>query len=253
MSGEQRASRRLAILIDADNISSRHLDNIVREATTLGTLTVRRIYGDWTTPNLAGWKSVVADHAIRPVQQFANTKGKNSSDGAMIIDAMDLLHSGKVDGFCLVSSDSDFTALATRIRNEGLAVYGFGEERTPRSLIAACDRFTFVEYLHAQTNETVAAPTTRLGNPAVLPEELTSLVVETIQQAADDTGWTTLAALGSLLTRRRPDFDSRQFGKRGLRALVESIPGVETEERATTGGHKHVWVRAMPSASEQSS
>lgn len=248
MSAEPVAARRLALLIDADNISAKHVTDAMKEAATLGTITVRRMYGDWTTPNLTSWKSVVADYAIRPVQQFTDSKGKNSTDAAMIIDAMDLLHSGKVDGSCLVSSDSDFTALASRIRNEGLAVLGFGEERTPRALIAACDKSVFVELLQSGAEGKMAMSAQSAGFARTDPKgnSLASLIVEVVEKAADEIRWMSLAALGCLISQQHPEVDPRGYGHKKLRTLVESLGMVDVEERMSPAGHRHVWVRSKP-------
>ncbi len=189
---------------------------------------VKRAYGDWTTSNLAGWKSVLHVHAVQPIQQFTYTRGKNATDSALIIDAMDLLHRGKVDGFCLVSSDSDFTRLATRIREAGLAVYGFGEKKTPQPFVAACDKFVFTEIL--------GEPAEKSKPQKAADSKLRELLLLAISSAAQEDGWASLGAVGSLVNKNDPSFDSRNFGYRKLSDLVRDQAYLEADERQSGGG-----------------
>lgn len=217
----------LAVLIDADNAPASVIEGILEEAARLGTTTVRRIYGDWTAPNLGSWKKVLLKHSIQPIQQFAYTSGKNATDSALIIDAMDLLHTHRFGGFCLVSSDSDFTRLAQRIREGGCAVYGFGERKTPQPFVAACDKFIYTDLLR---NAQDAAPTAKSakgdakedGAGTSLPDPV-ALIRRAIGEADDDEdGWAPLAAVGTFLTQIRPDFDARLFGHSKLSDLVRA-------------------------------
>lgn len=227
----------LAVLVDADNAQSSLITQILAEVARYGTATVRRAYGDWTTPHLAGWKDVLHVHAVQPIQQFRYTTGKNATDSALIIDAMDLLHGGKLDGFCLVSSDSDFTRLATRIREAGLSVYGFGEKKTPQPFVAACDKFIHTEILNG-------ADATR--KPKIAQDaKLQSLVVPAIALAAQEDGWAPLSAIGSLLDKCDPSFDPRNYGFKKLSELVKAQPSLEV--RLVPSGEgiptSHVYVR----------
>lgn len=218
---------RIAVLIDADNTSPKHAGALLEELAKYGVSTVKRAYGDWTTPQLGGWKTELNQHAIVPVQQFAYTTGKNSTDSALIIDAMDLLYSGNLDAFALVSSDSDFTRLATRIRESGLTVYGLGLRKTPQSLVAACDAFIYLEVLGKESavgspSEPADAGDTTPDNPP-LPN-LQSLLVRGINNASDEDGWVNLGALGNYLRTASPSFDPRLYGFPKLLSLVESQP-----------------------------
>jgi len=227
----------LALLIDADNAQASVIAELLAEVAGYGTATVKRAYGDWTTQNLAGWKDVLHVHAIQPVQQFRYTTGKNATDSALIIDAMDLLHGGKVDGFCLVSSDSDFTRLATRIREAGLSVYGFGEQKTPKPFVAACDKFIFTEILRKPSS----------GLPAEAPTQtsLKPLLSSAISAATQDDGWALLAVVGGLLLKSDPSFDPRNFGFKKLGELVKAQPYLEVRSTPTSEGsqHMHLFVR----------
>jgi len=236
------APRRLAVLIDADNVSASVIAPLLSEIANFGAATVRRIYGDWTLPNLGSWKAVLAEHSIVPIQQFRNTTGKNATDSAMIIDAMDLLHAGRLDGFCLVSSDSDFTRLASRIREQGVPVYGFGESKTPRAFIAACDRFVFTDVLTGRTDTGAGkAPPLKTikGDP-----QLVSLLRRVVDASADETGWAALGDVGSRIAQQESDFDPRIYGFSRLRPLIEEIGIFELEERPGAQGHKHLWLRS---------
>lgn len=228
---------RLAVLIDADNASASVLTELLEEVAKVGTATVKRAFGDWTTPNLATWKAHLHRHAIQPVQQFAYTHGKNATDSAFIIDAMDLLYAGNVDGFCLVSSDSDFTRLATRLREAGKTVYGLGERKTPEAFIAACDKFIFFEVL----GKAGGAP---LPSQALLNvPDLKNLLSHAVRETARDSGWSRLATVGSLLNKTHSSFDPRNYGFKKLNELVRSQPYIEVADKADSSGFIHVEVR----------
>lgn len=231
---------RLAVLIDADNISAFFIKPMIEEIARYGNPTIKRIYGDWTKPNLSCWKSVLLDFAFQPIQQFGYTSGKNATDSAMIIDAMDILYSEKVDGFCLVSSDSDFTRLATRLREAGKIVYGIGEKKTPMPFIAACDRFIFLEILVVEktVQEQTAMPTSAIGNNARsgsfssgIDKKTITLIKTSISDLADDSGWAFLGAVGNLVIKKNPAFDPRNYNFSKLSQMIRSINGIECEER----------------------
>jgi uncharacterized protein (TIGR00288 family) len=205
---------RIALLIDADNTSKSDAAALMEEVAKYGVPTVRRAYGDWTSNRLSGWKDQLNRHAIQPVQQFAYTTGKNSTDFALVIDAMDLLYSGNVDAFGIVSSDSDFTRLVTRLRESGKTVYGFGRRKTPEPLQNACDRFVFLE------NLTAAEPST--DEPSTPLPDLRTILIQAINDTAGDDGWANLGGVGSVLSNRYPSFDSRSYGFPRLTALVEA-------------------------------
>ena len=233
---------RLAVLIDADNASAAVTKELLEEVAKYGVATVKRAYGDWTTQNLVGWKEHLHRHAIQPMQQFAYTKGKNSTDSACIIDAMDLLYGGNVDGFCLVSSDSDFTRLATRLREAGKVVYGFGERKTPDAFIAACDKFIFTEVLRAPAAEAAAqAPVQVQDVPA-----LQGLLAHAIRESLRDTGWASLSAVGGLIGKSNPSFDARNYGFRKLSDLVRKQGYLEVQETTDASGFVHLNVRMKP-------
>lgn len=216
-----RETRRLAVLIDAENAQVAILSELLSEIAKLGSATVRRIYGDFTNPALASWREPLLAHSIQAVQQFRNTVHKNASDSALIIDAMDLLHSGKFDGFCIVSSDSDFTRLASRIREEGLLVYGFGEKKTPTSFIAACDKFIYTEVLRNPSEEPKLPAAPRkdlLGDEPRLRQQL----VDAVESCTDESGWAPLASVGKVISNHVPDFDPRHYGFKKLSSLVEA-------------------------------
>jgi uncharacterized LabA/DUF88 family protein len=235
-------SDRLAVLIDADNAQATLADLLLAEISRYGTATVKRAYGDWTTPNLKGWKDTLHRLAIQPMQQFRYTVGKNATDSALIIDAMDLLHSGRVDGFCLVSSDSDFTRLATRIREAGVAVYGFGESKTPEPFVKACDKFVFTEILRPES------PAKPLGvsSSAVSLEQVLGPAVEA---SARDDGWSPLSAVGSLIAKNHSEFDPRNYGFSKLGELVRNQSFLETKEVAVADGSSNapIFVRQKKS------
>ncbi|MHC5349337.1 NYN domain-containing protein [Metapseudomonas furukawaii] len=225
-----RQQKHLAVLIDADNAPASIIEGLFEEITKYGVASVKRIYGDWTGPQLGSWKKVLLDHSIQPIQQFAYTKGKNATDSALIIDAMDLLYTRRFDGFCLVSSDSDFTRLAARLREEGLTVYGFGEEKTPKPFVSACDKFIYTEILREEAPEAPpAAPDKQpAGEPAKpasksKPQKVpVDLIAKLIDDLSDEDGWIQLGALGQNITRIRPEFDARLYGFRKLSDLVKS-------------------------------
>lgn len=229
-------SQRLALLIDADNASSKVLKELLGEIAKYGTATVKRAYGDWTTQNLVGWKAQLHRHAVQPIQQFAYTQGKNSTDSAFIIDAMDLLYAGNVDGFCLVSSDSDFTRLATRLREAGKVVYGLGEKKTPEAFIAACDKFIFFEVLQEAPEAIHQAGEGRAP-------DLKLLLTQAIQNTARETGWAPLSAVGSYISKNNASFDSRNYGYSKLGELVRAQQYVEINETGDPGGITHLHVR----------
>ena len=217
---------RLAVLIDADNAHAAIpvIDELMAEVSRYGTATIRRAYGDWTTDSLKKWKAILHKQAIQPIQQFSYTSGKNSTDSALIIDAMDILHAGNVDGFCLVSSDSDFTRLATRIREAGLTAYGFGERKTPEPFVAACDKFIYVEILRPEPEEEVkAAPGDDLG-------KLKLLMIAAVDANVRDDGWAALGGIGSHIGKVLPAFDPRNYGFKKLSDLVRSLNYVEVKD-----------------------
>lgn len=254
---------RLAVLIDADNVPYSNVKGMLAEIAKYGTPTFKRIYGDWTKPTVSGWKSVLLESAITPVQQYSYTSGKNATDSAMIIDAMDILYTGRVDGFCIVSSDSDFTRLAIRLREAGMKVFGIGEKKTPTPFIAACDKFIYLEII--KPVETVAkqvVSTPKAGSktrskekgappaPPVIPIEvankaLAKVISDSINDLADEKGWAFLGDLGNLILKKQPDFDPRNYGFKKLVPLIKSFDQFEIDERES--GKKNtilVFVRA---------
>jgi hypothetical protein len=250
---------RLAVLIDADNALAAVIDGLLAEIARFGEATVKRIYGDFTAPSSASWKKVLQQYAIKPVQQFAYTKGKNATDSMLIIDAMDLLYTGRFDGFCLVSSDSDFTGLAMRLREAGLTVLGFGEQKTPEAFRNACHRFVFTEVLRSDKaaepprseSASIDAPRPALNlPPAPVDHERefpTDFLLSALEQSADESGWAHLGALGAYLNKLQPDFDTRLHGFKKLSDLVRSRPDLFVmEERPLPGSnHKAHYVRAI--------
>ena len=223
---------KLAVLIDADNIQATVLAKILSEASKYGTTTIKRAYGDWTTQSLTSWKKVLHVHAVRPMQQFSYTTGKNSTDCALIIDAMDLLHGGKIDGFCLVSSDSDFTRLATRIREAGMAVYGFGKENTPQAFVAACDNFVFTEALSSKSKK---SPPPKTPPPEATNSELQKLLQLSISTTAKEDGWAHISAVGGAAKANDPAFKPKNFGHKTLTDLLRAQPYLHVEKRKVTG------------------
>lgn len=241
---------KLAVLIDADNVPYSNVKEMLEEIAKNGTPTIKRIYADWTKPTVSGWKNILLENAITPIQQYSYTTGKNSSDSALIIDAMDILYSGKVDGFCIVSSDSDFTRLATRLREAGMKVIGFGEKKTPQPFIAACNKFIYIEILKAEKAEPALVSksdkkekTKKEPLNKVNPETI-KLIKQSVNDLGDESGWTFLGELGNYILRRRPDFDPRNFGFPKLLPLIKSIPSFEIDVRDSgLQNIKHIYVR----------
>lgn len=253
---------RLAVLIDADNIPYSNIKGMMEEIALYGTPTFKRIYGDWTMPTLAGgWKNVLLENALTPVQQYSYTKGKNSTDSAMIIDAMDILYSGKVDGFCLVSSDSDFTRLATRLREAGMKVIGIGERKTPNPFIVACDKFIYIEIINsAKPKSELSIPEFKKTPPdskkKVVEEQkeesplekqkrdVTDLISTSINDLADENGWAFLGEVGNLILKKQPDFDPRIYGYPKLTPLIKALGKFDIDIRETGQYHvKHIYIR----------
>ena len=251
---------RLAVLIDADNVPYSNVKGMLEEMAKYGTPTFKRIYADWTKPTVSGWKNVLLENAITPVQQYSYTTGKNATDSAMIIDAMDILYSGRVEGFCLVSSDSDFTKLATRLREAGMKVFGFGEKKTPKPFISACDKFIYIEILSSPAKLEVVSPPVKstIKNNAdvklkVQPgqaqsilkadRELVKLITDSINDIADENGWAFLGELGNFLLKKQPNFDPRNYGFNKLVSLIKNIGRFEIDERESGKGNKLVYVR----------
>jgi len=246
-------NQRLAVLIDADNTSPKLTREMFEELAGYGTLTVKRAYGDWTSTQLNGWKSELHKHAISPMQQFANTSGKNSTDSALIIDAMDLLYAGNLDGFVIVSSDADFTRLATRLRESGMTVYGLGQRKTPKPFQDACDRFTFLEVLRDAEPAPAAAPSTAdtadgdeasETASAASAGNLQSVLTKALNKtSSDDDDWSALGSLGNHLNRIDPSFDPRTFGFAKLSDLAKAQPFLETRSVPGSSGRTELWVR----------
>ena len=284
---------RLAVLIDADNVPRNSMKAIMEEAAIYGTPTIKRIYGDWTSPNVGAWKGVLLENAVTPIQQYSYTTGKNSTDSAMIIDAMDILYEGKTDGFCIVSSDSDFTRLAIRLREAGMKVIGMGEKKTPVSFRVACDKFIYIEVIRAalQNREKAAQPKAAKAEPSrtetakgkkkagksasktettktpekpepqeapaapapeasaprkgsKVPEETVLLIADSVSDIADEDGWAFMGELGTLLLKKQPDFDPRNFGFTKLTALIRSLPRFEIDARVIDATNtRHMYLR----------
>lgn len=237
----------LAVLIDGDNIPSAYVKEMMEEIAKYGNPTIKRIYGDWTKPHLVKWKNVLLENAVTPIQQYGYTQGKNATDSAMIIDAMDILYSEKVQGFCLVSSDSDFTRLATRLREAGMHVIGIGEKKTPDPFIVACDRFIYIEILKNQ-NKDNEPPTkgkeTKKSDVDKITPKVIKLIASTISDVADEDGWAFLGDVGGLLQKKQPNFDSRNYGFQKLTPMIHSIDNFEIESRENQRGkYKLIYVR----------
>lgn len=241
---------RLAVLIDADNVPYSNIKGVMEEIAKYGTPTFKRIYGDWTKPTVSGWKNVLLENAITPIQQYSYTSGKNSSDSALIIDAMDILYSGKVDGFCIISSDSDFTRLATRLREAGMKVFGIGQKKTPNPFMVACDKFIYMEIIPVfdaaetdttKTKATKAAPKATVDK---LNKETLKLITTTINDLADENGWAFLGEVGNLILKKQPNFDPRNYGFLKLTPLIKSLPQFEIDKRESEkGGSKLVYIK----------
>ncbi len=257
---------RLAVLIDADNISYAHIKGMMEEATRYGTPTFKRIYGDWTKPNLGGWKGVLLENAITPIQQYGYTKGKNATDSAMIIDAMDILYSGKVDGFCIISSDSDFTRLAVRLREAGMRVIGMGEKKTPDPFIVACDKFIYIEVIsqnYEPEPEEDSAPAAKSSSKTSKPsstksrqtkgrgrqkpsveKDMVKLIQLSVSDVADEDGWAFLGEVGTMILKKKPSFDPRNYGFSKLTPLLKDLKIFEFDERQVNGSNvRHIYVR----------
>lgn len=241
---------RLAVLIDADNVPYSNVKGVMEEIAKYGTPTFKRIYADWTKPTVSGWKSVLLENAITPIQQYSYTQGKNSSDSALIIDAMDILYSGKVDGFCIVSSDSDFTRLATRLREAGMKVFGIGQKKTPTAFIASCDKFIYMEIIPLVEEIEVSTEKKKQAKPQSKPafdklkRETLKLIATTINDLADENGWAFLGDIGNLLLKKQPNFDPRNYGFPKLTPLLKSLPQFEIEKRDTDkAGIKLVYIK----------
>ena len=253
---------RLAVLIDAENVPRSCIKSVMEEIAIYGTPTIKRIYGDWTNPANSGWKNALLEHAITPIQQYSYTFGKNSSDSAMIIDAMDILYTEKTDGFVIVSSDSDFTRLAIRLREAGQRVIGIGEKKTPSPFIAACDKFTYIEVIRDAFEEKMAdderakavekvkaktpppAAATHARTRTKVPEAIVQLLVDSVADLAGDDEWVFMGELGNLILKKQPDFDHRNYGFKSLSALIKSIDRFEVDFRQTADPNiKHPYVR----------
>jgi uncharacterized LabA/DUF88 family protein/Fe-S-cluster formation regulator IscX/YfhJ len=251
------SEQRLAVLIDADNVPYSRVKEMLEEIAKNGTPTIKRIYADWTKTNSSGWKGVLLENAITPIQQYSYTSGKNSSDSALIIDAMDILYSQQVDGFCIVSSDSDFTRLAIRLREAGKIVFGIGEKKTPLPFITACDKFIYIEILgsgksgakvpakakHTSKKEKEIEEVTA-GPLNMVDTQLVNLITRSVSDLADETGWTFLGELGNLLQKKKRDFDPRNYGFQKLLPLIKSLDRFEVDIRETSNKNtKHIFIR----------
>jgi len=232
------STEKLAVLIDADNAQPSIVEGLLAEIAKYGTANVKRIYGDWTLPGLKGWKEVLLQYSIQPIQQFGYTKGKNATDSAMIIDAMDLLYTDKFNGFCIVSSDSDFTKLASRIRESGLFVYGFGERKTPEAFVSACDKFIYTELLRSKEDDSEAI---RRKSVSELKQDtkLVNLLRNAVEASSDDSGWTHLAPVGSNIAKQSPEFDPRNYGYKKLGELIAATKLFEVDERPVGDGQSN--------------
>ncbi len=239
---------KLAVLIDADNVPYANVKEMLEEIAKYGTPTIKRIYADWTKPTVSGWKNVLLENAITPVQQYSYTTGKNSSDSALIIDAMDILYSEKVNGFCIVSSDSDFTRLATRLREAGMMVIGFGEKKTPKPFISACDKFIYLEILKTQSPEPKSPTKTNTKAKKSSPiskvdKDTVRVITESVDALADETGWTFLGSLGNHILKKKPDFDPRNYGFQKLYPLIKEVDRFEIDERSGPNNSRLIFLR----------
>lgn len=245
------SEQKFAVLIDADNVPYADVKEMMEEISKYGTPTIKRIYADWTKPTVSGWKKILLENAITPIQQYSYTTGKNSSDSALIIDAMDILYAEKVNGFCIVSSDSDFTRLATRLREAGMTVLGLGEKKTPQPFIAACNKFIYLEILKNSRTEVKISKSSKTRNPAQAPEPLNRvdsetirLIAESANELADEAGWTFLGSLGNYIIRNKPDFDPRNYGFPKLLPLIKSLNIFEIDQREVgQSNNKHIYLR----------
>lgn len=234
----------IAVLIDGDNIPSGNVKEMMEEIAKYGNPTLKRIYGDWTRPGLNKWKNLLLENAITPIQQYGYTTGKNATDSAMIIDAMDILYSEKVDGFCLVSSDSDFTKLATRLREAGMLVLGIGEKKTPNPFIVACDKFIYIEILRKQSEGKTDIREPAKSSVDKITNKEINLIVSSINDLSDEEGWAFLGDVGSLIQKKRPNFDARNYGFEKLTPLIKSIGNIEIEQRENSKSrYKLIYVK----------
>jgi uncharacterized LabA/DUF88 family protein len=251
---EIKKDLKLAVLIDADNVPYANVKEMFEEIAKYGTPTFKRIYADWTKPTVSGWKNVLLENAITPIQQYSYSTGKNASDSALIIDAMDILYTGKVDGFCIVSSDSDFTRLATRLREAGMKVIGIGEKKTLTPFITACDKFIYIEILKKQDTEVSLEPNNKKSSQKNKPQaniplskidpKIIKLFADSITDLEDENGWAFLGDLGNLMLKKKPDFDSRNYGFPKLLSLIKSMNRFEIDERESGKNNiKHIYVR----------
>ena len=243
----ETSQAKLAVLIDADNTQPAIIEGLLNEVAKYGVASVKRIYGDWTSNNLRSWKDRLLANAIQPIQQFSYTSGKNATDSAMIIDAMDLLYSEKLDGFCIVSSDSDFTRLASRLRESGCTVYGFGAEKTPKAFVKVCDKFIYTEILldnAEESDEDENKPPVKNRKEFKVDRKLLKLLRDAVDDIADESGWAYLGGVGQKINNRSSDFDPRNYGYKKLGDLFRAVPQFETEERPQEhGGGRQVYIR----------
>jgi uncharacterized LabA/DUF88 family protein len=246
---QNEKDKRLAVLIDSDNVSYTYVKPLLEEIARYGTPTIKRIYGDWTQPEAGGWKGVLLENAITPVQQYRYTAGKNATDSTLIIDAMDILYSEKVCGFCIVSSDSDFTRLATRLREAGMLVIGIGEQKTPEPFIAACDRFIYLEIIAPKPEPTKKPEMYKndqhhLRIKQKVPQKVIDLITSSVNDIADEDGWAFLGDVGNLILKKQPSFDSRNYGYSKLTPMISSLGLFDIDRRDTSNrGIKHIYVR----------
>ncbi len=237
-----KEQKSLAVIIDADNSQPSIIEGLMEEIAKYGVASVKRIYGDWTDLRLKGWKAHLLSHGIQPMQQFGYTVGKNATDSAMIIDAMDLLYTDKLDGFCIVSSDSDFTRLALRIRESGLSVYGFGEKKTPKAFLAACDKFIYTENLRKESKGRTSQK--RPAKKDVLKEKsLIEILKNVVEDTADDSGWSYLTHVRQTIANRHPDFDSRNYGYTKMLDLIRDLDMFEIKQDDPFSHEKAVFIR----------
>jgi len=240
---QDQSQRKLAVLIDADNTQAAIIEGLLSEVAKYGIASVRRIYGDWTVPSLKGWKEVLLEYAIQPIQQFRYTVGKNATDSAMLIDAMDLLYTEKLDGFCIVSSDSDFTRLASRIREAGLIVLGFGEKKTPKPFVGACDKFIYTEILRKEEESGIVSRR-MTANELKGDTRLVNLLRNAVEDSADESGWAYLANVGQYIVNTTPEFDARNYGYAKLGDIIRATQLFETEQRTSENSPaKLIYVR----------
>lgn len=229
--------KKLAVLIDADNVSMRYIKQILDETSNHGMPTYKRIYGDWTSTQMTSWKSVLLEYSITPIQQYSYTSGKNATDSALIIDAMDILYSGHVDGFCIISSDSDFTRLASRLREAGMLVIGMGEKKTPKAFVSACERFLYLENLATNSQSTPVAKPQVQPEQTTLSKEMRQLVrsiYAVLDDISNEDGWAGLGAVGSILGKRQPDFDTRNYGYTKLLPLITATGAFLIQKKSNT-------------------